>query len=95
MSKKVCIVGGAGFIGHNIAKKLSSHDYEVLIIDSLAVNNYNSLSSDNIPNPNLSKFILDKRMEMIKEDKKINILYHDARDYHLLSNLFQISSPMY
>ena len=42
------------------SKKLSSHDYEVLIIDSLAVNNYNSLSSDNIPNPNLSKFILDK-----------------------------------
>ena len=93
MSKKVCIVGGAGFIGHNIAKKLSSHDYEVLIIDSLAVNNYNSLSSDNIPNPNLSKFILDKRMEMIKEDKKINILYHDARDYHLLSRSISDFQP--
>ncbi len=93
MSKKVCIVGGAGFIGHNIAKKLSFHDYEVLIIDSLAVNNYNSLTSDNIPNPNLSKFILDKRMEMIKEDKKINILYHDARDYHLLSRSISDFQP--
>ena len=72
---------------------MSSHDYEVLIIDSLAVNNYNSLSSDNIPNPNLSKFILDKRMEMIKEDKKINILYHDARDYHLLSRSISDFQP--
>ena len=93
MSKKVCIVGGAGFIGHNIAKKLSSNDYEVLIIDSLAVNNYNSLTADNIPNPSLSKFILDKRMEMIKEDKKINILYHDARDYHLLSRSISDFQP--
>ena len=32
-------------------------------------------------------------MEMIKEDKKINILYHDARDYHLLSRSISDFQP--
>lgn len=37
MTKKVLILGGAGFIGFNIAKKLSEQkDYEVTIADSLA-----------------------------------------------------------
>ncbi len=93
MSKKVCIVGGAGFIGHNIAKNLSKLGYKILIIDSLAVNNYNSLISDNIPNPKLSKFILDERMEILKNDKNIEILYHDARDYHLLSRTISDFHP--
>lgn len=93
MSKKICIVGGAGFIGHNIAKKLSHKGYVVLIIDSLAVNNYNSLISDNIPNPKLSKFILDERMEIMKNDKNIKLLYHDARDYHLLSKTISDFHP--
>ena len=92
-NKKICIVGGAGFIGHNIALTLSQSDYEILIIDSLAINNYHSLHSDNIPNPKLSKLILDERMNSLKSQPNIKILYHDARDYHLLSNTISNFQP--
>ncbi len=92
--KKVCIVGGAGFIGHNIALFLIKNNYEVLILDSLSVNNYNSIvsNSDNIPNPKLSKFILDERMNIINQSQ-INLLIIDARDYHLVSRAISDFEP--
>ena len=95
MSKKICIVGGAGFIGHNLAIKLSNKGYEILIIDSLAVNNYHSIEKnlDNIPNPKLSKYILDERMYLLKKDSNINLLLHDARDYHLLCKSISDFNP--
>jgi nucleoside-diphosphate-sugar epimerase len=92
--KRVCIVGGAGFIGHNIALFLIKNNYEVLILDSLSVNNYNSIvsNSDNIPNPKLSKFILDERMSNINQSQ-INLLIIDARDYHLVSRAISDFEP--
>ena len=35
-----------GFIGHNLALKLKKEKYDVLIIDSLSVNNYYSLKKN-------------------------------------------------
>lgn len=93
IKRKICIVGGAGFIGHNIALALSKSNYDILIIDSLAINNYYSLNSDNIPNPSLSKLILDERMSYLKSQPNIKILYHDARDYHLLSKTISNFQP--
>ena len=40
--KKILIIGGAGFIGHNLAIELVKN-YDVEIIDSLMVNNLNSV----------------------------------------------------
>ena len=37
--KKICIVGGAGFIGHNLALQLKNAGYEVTCVDNLMVNN--------------------------------------------------------
>ena len=37
--KKIVLVGGLGFIGHNLAIYLKSKGHEVVIIDSLSVNN--------------------------------------------------------
>lgn len=92
--KKICIVGGAGFIGHNLALKLNLSGYQVLLIDSLAVNNYNSIvtNTDNVPNPALSKYILDRRMEVINQNE-IPLLITDARDYHLLSRNIDSFEP--
>ena len=36
---KVTILGGAGFIGHNLALYLKKKSYNLQIIDSLTVNN--------------------------------------------------------
>lgn len=92
MTKKICIVGGAGFIGHNLAIKLKEHGYKIMIIDSLAVNNYYSLDRDNLPNPNLSKAILDERSSLIKK-YDIDLVINDARDYHLISKTINKFSP--
>ena len=40
MSKKVLIIGGCGFIGHNLAVFLKKKKFDVTIFDSLSVNNY-------------------------------------------------------
>jgi len=38
-NKKILIVGGAGFIGHNLALQLNKLKYKVTIADSLQINN--------------------------------------------------------
>ena len=92
----VLIVGGAGFIGHNLALKLKSEGVNVHIIDSFQVNNLLSLISntDNVSNPELSTFIVEKRLKVLK-DKKIPIHVTDARDYHLLSHNIKKIKPDY
>ena len=37
--QKILIIGGAGFIGHNLAIKLKKLKYNVSIVDSLQINN--------------------------------------------------------
>ena len=37
--KRILIIGGAGFIGHNLALKLKKLKYHVSIVDSLQINN--------------------------------------------------------
>lgn len=92
MKKKICIVGGAGFIGHNLAIKLKNFGHSVKIVDSLAVNNYYSIEKDNLPNINLSKSILDERTKLLK-DNDIDVIINDARDYHLISRTIHNFNP--
>ena len=47
--KNILLIGGAGFIGHNLAIKLKNFGHSVKIVDSLAVNNYYSIWLQNIP----------------------------------------------
>jgi nucleoside-diphosphate-sugar epimerase len=47
MTKKVLIVGGCGFIGHNLGIFLKKKKFDVTIFDSLSVNNYFSFKKDN------------------------------------------------
>ena len=56
INKKVLVIGGGGFIGHNLALELKNRNGSVEIIDSLEVNNYTSVLSnkDDLPFPELS-----------------------------------------
>jgi nucleoside-diphosphate-sugar epimerase len=90
----IAIIGGAGFIGHNLAIHLKSRGANVSVIDGLEVNNLVSLASnsDNVPYPDLSIALVNERFRLLRE-KKIPLLVQDARDYHGLSHLLNRLKP--
>ena len=94
MNKKIIIIGGAGFIGHNLAIKLKENNFDVSIIDGLEVNNLTSVigNYDNLPYPLLSKKIIDSRLDLLSE-KKIPLYVQDARNYHSLSHIISKINP--
>ena len=92
--KKVLIVGGCGFIGHNLAIKLSSYGHDITVVDSFAVNNLITLinNQDDLPYPELSKKILEERIKLIKNNN-IKMYIQDARDYHGISKIIDTVKP--
>jgi nucleoside-diphosphate-sugar epimerase len=91
---RAVIVGGAGFIGHNLALHLKSLGVEVSIVDGLEVNNLVSLAAnaDNVPNPQLSMALVNLRLSMLRE-QGIPVYVQDARDYHALSHVLHGIKP--
>lgn len=75
---KVLITGGAGFIGHHLARKLSKLGFEITILD-------NGQSSD-LTSLNFSHTIIDKNLsdltftEMCEALVNVEILYHLAAE---------------
>ena len=90
----ILILGGAGFIGHNLALHLKKLGAKVSIIDSLSVNHLGSVRQnlDLLPNKELSKDILYERLRLLK-NSKIPIYVQDAREYHKLSKYFSEIKP--
>lgn len=84
--RRIVLVGGAGFIGHNLALKLKDLGAAVFVIDSLSVNNYHSIknNADVIPNAKLYLSIIQQRLDLMKENG-IPLTELDSRDYVLLS----------
>jgi nucleoside-diphosphate-sugar epimerase len=93
-NKKILIIGGAGFIGHNLALKLKSLKAKVIIVDGLEVNNLESLKKNinNLPHPKLSMRIIKERIRLIKKNK-IPLKKIDARNYKKLSHIFNQFKP--
>ena len=91
---KVLIIGGSGFIGHNLAIKLQK-EFNVSVIDSFHVNNVKSFKSKISNNQN--KFyikILKERIRLLRENK-IKIYNQDARNYKKISTLIDKINPNY
>ena len=65
--KKIVLVGGSGFIGHNLALHLISKGHSVNIIDSFSVNNLLNFTDDEIPNKDLYRSILNNRIDLINQ----------------------------
>ena len=83
--KRVALVGGAGFIGHNLALRLAECSAEAHVIDGLQVNNlgaYANASGD--PNKALYVQLINERLELLRKSE-IPLHVLDARDYHALS----------
>jgi nucleoside-diphosphate-sugar epimerase len=92
--KKIIITGGAGFIGHNLALRLSALGASVNIVDSLQVNNLNAfaLNDSNLPNQRLYLNLLHERLALLHE-AVIPVHVIDMRDYQMIGALFHELKP--
>ena len=92
--KKICIIGGSGFIGHNLALFLKKNDYDVSIIDDLQINNLGSVkrNENKIPFPKLSNLILNQRIKLFK-DNDIKLIKVDAKKYRKILDILNIIKP--
>jgi nucleoside-diphosphate-sugar epimerase len=83
--RTVVLIGGAGFIGHNLALALKKHGADPHVIDGLQVNNLGAFTnSGNDPNKTLYVNFIFERMRLLRE-AGIPLHVLDARDYHALS----------
>ena len=92
MNKKILLVGGCGFIGHNLAIHLKKMGADPVIVDSLAVNNILSFADNEIKNKTLYSSILNNRIELLNSNK-IKLIIQDARDYHAISKIYTDINP--
>lgn len=90
--RRIALIGGAGFIGHNMALRLKSLGAEVSVLDSLQVNNL--LKFANNGNPGNGKYLgmLHQRLEMLRQ-AGIPLYVQDAREYHALSRVLNDIKP--
>jgi len=92
--KRVAIVGGAGFIGHNLALKLKELGAEPYVIDGLQVNNIGYYTSDYEKNENAERYIsfINERLSLLRK-VKIGLKIIDVRDYHATSRAINEIQP--
>jgi nucleoside-diphosphate-sugar epimerase len=88
LGRRVALIGGAGFIGHNLALQLAERGAQVEVIDSLQVNNLLAFSAKmpDLHNRELYLRIIQQRLELLHE-ASIRLHIADARDYHALGQL--------
>ena len=93
-SCKIAIIGGAGFIGHNLALTLVARGADVEIIDGLQVNNLLAFSAKmpDLHNRDLYLRIIHERLDLLR-DAGVSVHPLDARDYHALGQLLNLIKP--
>lgn len=92
--KRVLLIGGAGFIGHNLALELKRRGADVAVVDGLEVNSLLSLHSatNTLAERDLYLSIINERLELLRA-AGIPLFVEDARDYPRLSLLFGQLNP--
>ena len=92
--RKIAIIGGAGFIGHNLALALHQMGAEVEVVDSLQVNNLLAFTSGGPELANRSLYVrmINQRLDMLRL-AGIPLHIQDARDYHALSRMLTQIRP--
>jgi nucleoside-diphosphate-sugar epimerase len=92
---RIMLVGGAGFIGHNLALGIREHGVEVMVVDNLMVNslidNVYDGEKDTKQSQIYLKFLLD-RFEMMR-NAGVELRNADARVLADLTRLFDEFQP--
>ena len=87
----VLLVGGVGFIGHNLALELVKYGAKVSILDNLMVNSLVDSSFNNtedILKRNLNQHFLFSRIELLKKNN-VKLINGDARLVDDIRNAFE------
>jgi len=92
--RRIVLVGGAGFIGHNLALALKRMGAEVSVLDGLSVNNllYFTASNEVVANRHFYRSVINERLRLMQE-ADIPLYIQDARDYHSLSRILDQIRP--
>ena len=91
-SKKILLVGGCGFIGHNLALHLKKIGNNPTIVDSLEINNLYAKPDNEITNKHLYDSILNNRLQLLKE-KKIDCIIKDVKDLKNVEEIYKEINP--
>jgi nucleoside-diphosphate-sugar epimerase len=92
--KRIALIGGAGFIGHNLALSLSEAGAEVFIIDSLQVNNLLAFVNGSVAVQNKELYIgiINERLDLLRQ-AQVPLMVQDARDYHAMCRILSDVKP--
>lgn len=91
--RRIALIGGAGFIGHNLALALRAEGADVAIVDNLQVNNILSFVGEGgTPQRALYTKMLHERLALL-EAAGIPLYVQDARDYHPLTAVLKRIQP--
>ncbi len=92
--KKVALIGGAGFIGHNLALKLRELGAETHVVDGLQVNHLGYYTSQYTENPNAERYIafLNERLKLLRQ-ANVGLHVIDAREYQIVSRTLSKIKP--
>ena len=84
--RRIAIIGGAGFIGHNMAIAMKAAGAHVEVIDGLEVNHLVYFAAQPPDNPNRALYlaILLERLDRLHA-AGVPLRQQDAREYHGLS----------
>lgn len=91
---KITLIGGGGFIGHNLALALQKQGAIVDIIDSLQVNNLYAFekASVDLVHRDLYIKIINERLALLRQ-AGIQLHLQDAREYHALTAILTDIEP--
>lgn len=92
--RRITIIGGGGFIGHNMALSMKAMGAEVDIVDSLQVNNLYAFSNarEEIVNREFYIRMINERLDLLKK-AGIPLHLQDARDYHAMNSILKSIQP--
>jgi nucleoside-diphosphate-sugar epimerase len=92
--RRIMLVGGGGFIGHNLALTLRKRGAAVQVVDGLQVNNICSFLSSPSDNPDGDLYLnfIHERLRLLRE-ADIPFIVQDVRDYHALSKIVSSFKP--
>ena len=92
MKKRITILGGAGFIGHNLALFLKKKGFQIQVIDSLGVNNLKSKKYVNVSSKKIYKRVLKERLSLLKKNK-IKLIELDLRKFETVKKKLDFFRP--